>query len=263
MTRPVWRIASSRSPVSSMRSSARSPTPATSPGRALARDVHADARRLPCASSSHSVGTAISSPSRSRCVMSASTTEGRVPGVVQLLAPRLDARLRRRGRAACAAAVARSAFFSPKARAISRVPTLPLCVPMKATSSSLARGGRMAGISCRTIFLQDDRKGRRGLAQSPAPVALRPPSPGLACELGVRLFSSACAAFLASARRLGDACCVRLARASCGARARLLRASLLRRARLDQLDRLLERDRRPECCRRDRRVDAVVGDVRA
>ena len=50
-------------------------------GPRLARDVR---MRIfggaPCASSSHSVGTAISSPSRSRAVMSASTTWGRVPG---------------------------------------------------------------------------------------------------------------------------------------------------------------------------------------
>ena len=34
MTRPLWRIGSSSSPLSSTRKSARSPTPATSPGRA-------------------------------------------------------------------------------------------------------------------------------------------------------------------------------------------------------------------------------------
>ena len=34
----------------------------------------------PCSASSHSVGTAISSPSRSRAVTSATTTCGRVPG---------------------------------------------------------------------------------------------------------------------------------------------------------------------------------------
>ncbi len=75
------------------RSSARSPTPATSCGRAL-RGV---AMRIfgtgPCSSSSHSVGVAISSPSLSRPVMSASVTSGRRAGLVQLLAPGFDVAL--------------------------------------------------------------------------------------------------------------------------------------------------------------------------
>ena len=45
MTRPVWRTGSLGSPVSSTRSSARSPTPATSSGRGAARDAYADLRR--------------------------------------------------------------------------------------------------------------------------------------------------------------------------------------------------------------------------
>ncbi len=63
----------------STRSSARSPTPATSPGRARRGTATRIFGAAPCASSSHSAGTATSSPSASRPVMSASTTEGRAP----------------------------------------------------------------------------------------------------------------------------------------------------------------------------------------
>ena len=77
MTRPLCRIASSSSPVSSTRSSARSPTPGTSPGRVRRGTVRRILGGAPCASSSHSVGRAISSPSRSRSVTSARTVEGR------------------------------------------------------------------------------------------------------------------------------------------------------------------------------------------
>ena len=44
----------------------------------------------PCASSSHSSGVAMRSPSLSRAVTSASTVEGRAPGVMQLLAALFD-----------------------------------------------------------------------------------------------------------------------------------------------------------------------------
>ena len=78
MTRPVWRIGPS-SAISSVRSSARSPTPGISFERALRGTCMRMRGASPCSSVSHSVGTAISSPSRSRSVISESTTEGRVP----------------------------------------------------------------------------------------------------------------------------------------------------------------------------------------
>ena len=46
MTRPLWRIASPSSPLSSVRVSTRSPTPGISVGPRLARDMQADARRF-------------------------------------------------------------------------------------------------------------------------------------------------------------------------------------------------------------------------
>ena len=67
------------SPDFSMRISARSPTPATSPGLARRGVAMWMTGGAPCASSSHSVGRAKNSPSLSRPVMSASTTGGSVP----------------------------------------------------------------------------------------------------------------------------------------------------------------------------------------
>ena len=73
-----------------MRSSARSPTPATSPGRARRGVAMRMTGAAPCASSSHSVGRASNSPSLSRPVMSASTTGGKRAGAMQPLSPPFD-----------------------------------------------------------------------------------------------------------------------------------------------------------------------------
>ncbi len=89
MTRPRWRMPPSSS-VCSTFSSTRSPMPAASPGR-VARGT---CRRIfgagPWASSSHSSGMAIRSPSRSRDTTSAKHGVGQGAGLVQLLAPLLD-----------------------------------------------------------------------------------------------------------------------------------------------------------------------------
>src|SRR3954471_14868678 len=62
---------------------------------------------------------------------------------------------------------ARSAFFRPKARAISRTPALPLCVPMKATTSS--RDGRPGGRFFLAGFFKTTlREGSTGALASPA-----------------------------------------------------------------------------------------------
>src|SRR6516165_10671641 len=66
MTRPLWRIGSSFSALSSTRSKARSPTPATSFGRAWRGMRTRILGAGPCSASSHSVGSAISSPSAAR-----------------------------------------------------------------------------------------------------------------------------------------------------------------------------------------------------
>jgi hypothetical protein len=94
----------------------------------------------PCASSSHSVGVAINSPSLSRLVMSASVTLGSAPGWCSLL--RLDStRPSSASSRNMRLSSTRRSFFRLKARAISRVPTLPGCSPMKARISSLLGKG--------------------------------------------------------------------------------------------------------------------------
>jgi hypothetical protein len=47
---------------------------------------------------------------------------------------------------------ARASFFRPKARAISRTPALPWCVPMKATRSS--RDGRLPAFGLVRVFFK-------------------------------------------------------------------------------------------------------------
>src|SRR4029077_2720086 len=90
----------------------------------------------PPSTSSHSAGMAISSPSLSRLVISASTVSGRISGSLMSL-PRflivpLSASSRR-----IRFSSARSAFLRPNSRAISRVPTFPGCARMKATMASV------------------------------------------------------------------------------------------------------------------------------
>src|SRR5258708_23320228 len=92
------------------------------------------------ACSSHSAGTAISSPSASRSVISVSTTSGNAPARCSFLRRFSIAPSPARSRSICLRA-ARSAFLRPKARAISRVPTLPASLPMKASTSSLEGSG--------------------------------------------------------------------------------------------------------------------------
>ena len=112
-----------------MRSSARSPTPATSLGRA---------RRAECACGSSARGRARPRPIRSgtRDQFAVAVARGDVGERRPGAGCRADAAscggarscLRRRVRAASRLSAARSAFFRPKARAISRVPTLPGCL---------------------------------------------------------------------------------------------------------------------------------------
>src|SRR5215468_4637260 len=85
MTRPLWRIGSSFSPLSSTRSKARSPTPATSFGRAWRPMRTRILGAGPCSASSHSVGSAISDV--------AEHDGGQGAEVMQLLAAALDAAL--------------------------------------------------------------------------------------------------------------------------------------------------------------------------
>ena len=138
MTRPEWRIASSASPVSSTRSSTRSLTPAFSPGltrRGLTTRIFG---AVPWASWSHSVGIAINSPSESRPVMSATSTDGTCPGLLSFLPRRSTSPSRPNPRSK--AFIAGFPVLRPKARAMSRLPTSPEREAMKARTSS--REGR-------------------------------------------------------------------------------------------------------------------------
>ena len=111
-------------------------------GPRTARNAHADLGRgavlglIPFGRNRDQLAVAVA-----RAVTSATTTWGSVPGWCSFLRRLLDAAFVARARAACVLSAARSAFFMPKARAISRVPTLPGCWPMKATRSSLEGSG--------------------------------------------------------------------------------------------------------------------------
>jgi len=86
----------------------------------------------PLSTSSHSAGEAISSPSLSRPVMSASSVGGRLSGSEILRRFFLTMPSSASSRSMRLSS-ARSAFFRPNSRAISRVPTFPGFALMKAT----------------------------------------------------------------------------------------------------------------------------------
>src|SRR5438309_1196422 len=89
----------------------------------------------PFSTSSHSVGVAINSPSLSRPVMSTIMVAGSA-AVSLILRPRLAITPSSASSRRMRFNSARSAFFRPNSRAISRVPTFPGCARMKATRAS-------------------------------------------------------------------------------------------------------------------------------
>ena len=103
----------------------------------------------PCAASSHSAGTAISSPSASRADNVRKHDLRQCSGTMQLPATALNQAFVSELAQSVLKHRAVGAFFMPKARAISRVPTFPAALPMKATRSSLEGETRLgaAGIS--------------------------------------------------------------------------------------------------------------------
>src|SRR5947207_636049 len=118
-----------------MRSSARSPTPAAVPGcgrRGIWMRIFGGS---PFSTSSHSVGVAVNSPSLSRPVMSTIMVAGSA-AVSLILRPRLAITPSSASSRRMRFNSARSAFFRPNSRAISRVPTFPGCARMKATRAS-------------------------------------------------------------------------------------------------------------------------------
>ncbi len=132
----------------------RSPRPAAARGRRRRRSRSASPGAARAGGSSAArrapprpirSGLAISSPSRSRVVISASTTCGSVPGWCSFLRAAATWPSSASSRSMRLSA-ARSAFFRPKARAISRVPTLPGCLPMKARISSLVGRATTRGL---------------------------------------------------------------------------------------------------------------------
>ena len=115
--------------------------PAVSLGRARRLACRRIFGGAPCSSSSHSVGVAMNSPSRSRAMMSAMTTFGSVPARCSF---RRDQETSPPSASSFSVplSAARSAPLRPKARAISRVPTFPCWRATKARISSLV--GRAA-----------------------------------------------------------------------------------------------------------------------
>ncbi len=165
---------------------------------------------------------------------------------------------------------ARSAFFRPKARAISRVPTLPGCLPMKARMSSLeGRGGvvrftiKSARKSrlCRNIGTAGRFRQHRavglvsrpwrswpcGRASSPRRQQARASPPPTA--------SASCARCCAAVREPWPRHPWRPSAPSCRRRPGS--------ARIDQAERLFERDGFRRHVGRQRGVDAVVADIGA
>ena len=118
MTRPRWRMPASSS-VSSTRSSTRSPRPAASPGRAWRGTWMRIFGAAPCASSSHSSGVAMRSPSAIARDDVGEHGRGQGARMMQLLVAFLDARLRRQARAAGASS-RRAARSSGRRRGRSR-----------------------------------------------------------------------------------------------------------------------------------------------
>ena len=119
-------------------------------GARLARDMDADARgfAVRVARPIRSGPRSARRP-RSRSVTSASTTAGRAPAWCSFLRRCSTLPSSASSRSICFSA-ARSAFFRPKARAISRTPALPLCVPMKART--FVAGGEGAGLVLGRLF---------------------------------------------------------------------------------------------------------------
>ena len=152
---------------------------------------------------------------------------------------------------------ARSAFLAPKARAISRVPTLPLRSRMKATSSS-REGRRFMG------HAWPDRPSYRPRAR---PIAL---SRGSRNIVIIRQLASSCG-FCAAGGLRGRAAGFlpaaliwsrRAGRRPLGlARPRMRRRRVALRPGVDQRDGLLERDGLGRLVGRQRRIDAVVADI--
>ena len=129
------------SPVSSTRSSARSPTPATSPGRAFARRGDADFRHravgvlVPFGRGGDQLAVGVAAGDIGE------RDVGQGAGVMQLLRSASTRPSSASSRSMRLSSTRRS-FFRLKARAISRVPILPGFSPMKARISSLlGKGG--------------------------------------------------------------------------------------------------------------------------
>src|ERR1700730_1161395 len=118
-----------------MRSSARSPTPAAVPGCGRLGTWMRIFGGSPLSTSSHSAGVAINSPSLSRPVISAITVAGSTAGSPTFL-PRCSIAPWSASSRRIRFSSARSAFFRPNSREISRVPTWPGCARMKATMAS-------------------------------------------------------------------------------------------------------------------------------
>ena len=250
-----------------MRSSARSPTPAAVPGCGRRGTWMRIFGGAPLSTSSHSVGVAINSPSASRPLISAITVAGRVAGSAIFL-PRFSITPSSASSRRMRFSSARSAFFRPNSRAISRVPTLPGCARTKATMASRAGKplSRCFATYPRALPALFFAGALAALALQRMSWRRRHRRAGLADGIGLRL----CRGFLRD-RLLG-----RLRRLRIGLRLgrRLLRRRLLLGAPLrlaaalgdalvDQRDGFFQRDGFLGLVARDGGVDAARGDVGA
>src|SRR5216684_601193 len=250
-----------------MRNNARSPTPAAVPGcgrRGIWMRIFGGS---PLSTSSHSVGVAINSPSLSRPVMSAITVAGSTAGSLIFL-PRFSIAPSSASSRRMRFSSARSAFFRPNSRAISRVPTSPGWARTKAVMASRPGKPRsrcfatlpagLAGAFFRRRFGR--RRGLRGRRLG----GRRHRSARLVDRIGFRL----CRGFFR--RRLFD----RLRRLRVGFQPGWLRrlgfsgaslrlAAALRHALVDQCDGFFERDGVLRLVARDGGVDAAGSDIGA
>ena len=257
MTRPVWRIASPSSPVSSVRVSTRSPTPGISAGRAL-RGIWMRMRGAsPCASVSHSVGTAISSPSGVALGDVGEHHGGQRAGVVQLLAPPLRPCPRRRARAACCLQRGAVVVLQPEgARDLAHA---GLALVRADEGEEVLAGGEAAGLLGASLFQDNGKLGAlRRVRQLRSFGRRHALARGLAFFFGAAVFFGFASAFATAgfATRAASALRGALRRGAGLAPVFSARASISATASSSVISSGL-------LVVRDRRVDAAVGDVRA
>ena len=162
-----------------MRASTRSPMPATGPASRLLSAMRMRGAG-PC-SSSQVAGLAMNSPSASRETISITVTGGSVPGRISLRREPAISPSSVMSRRSCFRAM-RSPPFTPKARAISRLPASPVAVARKSRISCLE--GSLPAVLVR-------------LAGAPLDLATCAAQPAVSSTASLLLFALLRAGFLA------------------------------------------------------------------